>query len=142
MATVTIREACQRFAYVIASFPAGFVGRRCPVRCSMLYCSRVTTEPCPSTNGVRTWHQAKTRSIDLGVQACSEAGEWRAALSILDDLQLEGLKPDGRAYMAAMAACAKGGVVERSLALLERLLIEHSGDSEVLDVCGILEDVE
>lgn len=61
-------------------------------------------------------------------QACSGAGEWRAALSLLDDVQAEGLRPGGAAYVAAMAACARGGVVERALELLDRVLVEHPGD--------------
>lgn len=61
-------------------------------------------------------------------QACSGAGEWRAALSLLDDVQAQGLRPGGAAYVAAMAACARGGVVERALELLDRVLVEHPGD--------------
>lgn len=63
-------------------------------------------------------------------QACSGAGEWRAALSILDDMQAEGLRPDGAAYVAAMEACARGGVMDRALSILERVLILHPGDEK------------
>lgn len=43
-------------------------------------------------------------------------------------MQAEGLRPGGAAYVAAMAACARGGVVERALELLDRVLVEHPGD--------------
>lgn len=65
------------------------------------------------------------------VQACSGAGEWRAALSILEDAQREGLRPSGEAYIAAMAACARGGVVDLTLELLRKILAEHAGDEAV-----------
>lgn len=68
-------------------------------------------------------------------QACSGAGEWRAALSLLDDVQAEGLRPGGAAYVAAMAACARGGVVERALELLDRVLVEHPGDETARHCC-------
>lgn len=64
-------------------------------------------------------------------QACSGAGEWRAALSILDDMQTEGLRPDGGAYVAAMEACARGGMMDLALELLDRVLQEHPGDETV-----------
>lgn len=69
-----------------------------------------------------------TRSVS---QACSGAGEWRAALSILDDVHLEGLRPSGAAYVAAMGACARGGVVDLALELLDKVLVEHPGDKRV-----------
>lgn len=64
-------------------------------------------------------------------QACSGAGEWRAALSILDDMQAEGLRPEGAAYVAAMEACARGGMMDLALELLDRVLQEHPGDETV-----------
>lgn len=69
-----------------------------------------------------------TRSVS---QACSGAGEWRAALSILDDVHSEGLRPSGAAYVAAMGACARGGVVDLALDLLDKVLVEHPGDKKV-----------
>lgn len=65
------------------------------------------------------------------VQACSGAGEWRAALSILDDMQAEGLRPAGGAYVAAMEACARGGMMDLALELLDTVLQEHLGDERV-----------
>lgn len=61
----------------------------------------------------------------------SGAGEWRAALSILDHVLEEGEQPGGAMYVAAMAACARGGVVDLALELLERILVEYPGDKEV-----------
>lgn len=65
------------------------------------------------------------------LQACSGAGEWRAALSILDDMQAEGLRPESAAYVAAMEACARGGVMDRALELLDRVLQDHPADEAV-----------
>lgn len=64
-------------------------------------------------------------------QACSGAGEWRAALSILEDMQAEGLRPNGAAYVAAMEACARGGVMDLALELLDRVLMFHPRDERV-----------
>lgn len=68
------------------------------------------------------------------MQACSGAGEWRAALSILDDMQAEGLRPESAAYIAAMEACARGGVMDRALELLDRVLQDHPGDEAVISL--------
>lgn len=65
------------------------------------------------------------------LQACSGAGEWRAALSILNDMQAEGLRPESAAYVAAMEACARGGVMDLALELLDRVLQDHPGDEAV-----------
>lgn len=64
-------------------------------------------------------------------KALSGAGEWRAALSILDRVLKEGEQPGGAMYVAAMAACARGGVSDLALELLERVLVEYPGDKEV-----------
>ena len=71
----------------------------------------------------------------LLTQACSGAGEWRAALSILDDIASQGLKPESAAYVAAMEACARGGVMDLALELLDRVLQEHPGDDAVRNAC-------
>lgn len=69
--------------------------------------------------------------LSCTLQACSGAGEWRAALSILDDMQAEGLAPESPAYVAAMEACARGGVMDLALELLNRVLQDHPGDQAV-----------
>lgn len=43
----------------------------------------------------------------------------------------EGLLPSGEAYGAAMSACARGGMVDLALELLERVLTEHPDDQRV-----------
>ncbi|CAM9608691.1 unnamed protein product [Ectocarpus sp. 13 AM-2016] len=75
------------------------------------------------------------RSVMLrtgAMQACSGAGEWRAALSILEDMQAEGLRPNGAAYVAAMEACARGGVMDLALELLDRVLMFHPRDERIV----------
>lgn len=46
-------------------------------------------------------------------------------------MQAEGLRPDGGAYVAAMEACARGGMMDLALELLDRVLQEHPGDETV-----------
>lgn len=46
-------------------------------------------------------------------------------------MQDEGLRPDGAAYVAAMEACARGGVMDRALSILDRVLTLHPGDERV-----------
>lgn len=41
------------------------------------------------------------------------------------------MQPGGAAYMAAMAACARGGVVDLALELLDKVLVEHPDDKMV-----------
>lgn len=45
----------------------------------------------------------------------------------------EGLHPGGIAYVAAMEACARGGVIDNAIELLEKILREHPSDKEVRD---------
>lgn len=52
-------------------------------------------------------------------------------MSILDDMQADGLRPESAAYVAAMEACARGGVMDLALELLDRVLQDHPGDKAV-----------
>lgn len=46
-------------------------------------------------------------------------------------MQAEGLRPNGAAYVAAMEACARGGVMDLALELLDRVLMFHPRDESV-----------
>lgn len=50
-------------------------------------------------------------------------------------MRTDGLQPSGAAYVAAMAACARGGVADLALELFDRVLVEHPGDEKVRTVC-------
>lgn len=46
-------------------------------------------------------------------------------------MQAEGLRPESAAYVAAMEACARGGVMDLALELLDRVLQDHPSDKAV-----------
>lgn len=47
-------------------------------------------------------------------------------------MQADGLSPGSAAYVAAMEACARGGVMDLALELLDRVLQDHPGDEAVM----------
>ena len=48
-------------------------------------------------------------SYSTAIMACSRAGNWERALSLLGEMRSDGLAPNSTTFTAAMAACRKSG---------------------------------
>lgn len=70
-------------------------------------------------------------SFNAAIDACGRAGQWRAALSVLDRMSLAGVSPGTITYNAVIAACGKGKEWSRATTLLEQMRAEHSYEEQV-----------
>jgi pentatricopeptide repeat domain-containing protein 1 len=55
------------------------------------------------------------------ISAYEKGGQWGKALELLEEVQAQGIKPDGITYNATISAYEKGGQWGRALELLEEV---------------------
>merc|ERR1740123_2708862 len=63
----------------------------------------------PRANACRRRGAENVKEYSMGISAYGRAGDWKNALSMLDDMLLAGVVPDVVAFTSAISACAKGG---------------------------------
>lgn len=65
-------------------------------------------------------------SFNAAIDACGRAGQWRAALSLLDKMSSAGVPRGTITYNAVIAACGKGKEWARAVSLLHEMLARQA----------------
>jgi pentatricopeptide repeat domain-containing protein 1 len=55
------------------------------------------------------------------MKACATGKRWREAVSLLNAMLAQGLRPDGVSYRTVMNACIEGGEWQHALKILQRM---------------------
>lgn len=98
---------------------------------SVMKAMREEGAPPERTHELLRWVQEK-RKVKLNVfhytnliSTCRNAGEWRRALQVYDEMRHANIAPNQITYNSLISACETGGQWEQALRLKERMLKEN-----------------
>lgn len=60
-------------------------------------------------------------SYNTAMKACATGKRWREAVSLLNAMLAQGLRPDGVSYRTVMNACIEGGEWDHALKIFDRM---------------------
>ena len=70
---------------------------------------------------LKVYAPRNVKEYSMGISAYGRSGDWRRAMSLLDEMLSAGVTPDVITFSAAISACDKGGRWELALALLKQM---------------------
>lgn len=71
-------------------------------------------------------------SFNAAIDACGRAGQWRAAVSLMDEMASAGVPRGTITYNAVIAACGKGKQWGRAVSLLREMLAGQAKPGEAV----------